>query len=168
MADILLLCLAIGFIILGMVGSFLPILPGPITSWFGLLLAQLTDAIPNSTYMLVITLIIAIGIWAIDYIIPPLATKKFGGSKYGVIGTSIGLVIGFILPIPGGLIIGAFIGAFVGEISNKMNFKVAIKAAIGSLIGFVTSTILKFSVALIYSLIFANMVWKNSAAIFGI
>ena len=35
--DVFLILLALLFVILGVIGSFLPILPGPITSWFGFL-----------------------------------------------------------------------------------------------------------------------------------
>ena len=168
MVDLFLLILSVILIVLGILGSFLPILPGPITSWFGLLLAQLTEAVPSNNLMLVITLILAVGIWVIDYLIPPMTTKKFGGSKYGVLGTSIGLVLGFILPIPGGLVLGAFLGAFLGEICYKNDFKVALKAAVGSFIGFITSTLLKFSVALIYTLIYVHIIWENRDAVFGI
>ena len=59
----------------------------------------------------------------LDYIIPSIGTKRFGGTRAGIIGTSIGLVIGLLAPIPGGIIICPFIGAFLGELINKSNSK---------------------------------------------
>ncbi|MFD2726082.1 DUF456 domain-containing protein [Hyunsoonleella rubra] len=148
--DIILIIIAGLFMILGILGSFLPVLPGPITSWVGLLLIHFTDAIPMNKSFLAVTFIVAALIWLMDYIIPAMGTKRFGGSKYGMIGTTIGLIVGLIAPIPGGIIIGPFFGALIGELINKNDSKTAVKAAFGSFIGFLTSTFLKFLVAIIF------------------
>jgi hypothetical protein len=148
--DIVLIIIALLFMLLGMIGSFLPILPGPITSWLGLLIAHFTNAIPMNKSFLVTTLIIALCIWFLDYIIPAMGTKRFGGTRYGMIGTTIGLIIGLVAPIPGGIIIGPFVGALIGELINKSDSKTATRAAFGSFIGFLTSTFIKFVVAVIY------------------
>ena len=164
--DIFLTILGALFMLLGIIGSFLPVLPGPLTSWVGLLLFHLTDAVPMSWTFLSITLVIAIFIWLLDYIIPALGTKKFGGSKYGMIGTSIGLIVGLFAPIPGGIIIGPFIGAFLGELINKSDTKTALKAAFGSFLGFITSAFLKFVVALIYLGLFIGKLWDYGSGLF--
>ncbi|MEH6534977.1 MAG: DUF456 domain-containing protein [Psychroserpens sp.] len=148
--DIFLVILAAFFMVLGIVGSFLPILPGPLTSWVGLLIFHLTDVVPMNWTFLIITLIIAIGIWILDYIIPAMGTKRFGGTKAGMIGTSIGLLVGLFAPIPGGIIIGPFFGALIGELINKSEFDKALKAAFGSFLGFIASTFIKFIVAIIF------------------
>ena len=114
--EIFLTILGFVFACLGVVGSFLPVLPGPITAWVGLLLLHLTKAVPQDWSYLGITLFIAIAIFILDYFIPAYGTKKFGGTKYGAYGTTIGLLIGLLSPIPFGIIIGAFSGAFVGEL----------------------------------------------------
>jgi hypothetical protein len=148
--DIFLILLGFIFTLLGIAGSFLPVLPGPITGWVGLLLLYLTDAVPMSYTFLGITLAISILIWVLDYLIPAMGTKRFGGSKYGAIGATVGLLIGLIVPIPLGFVIGAFIGAFVGEMIYNSDFKRALKAAFGSFIGFLASTTIKFIVSLIF------------------
>ena len=148
--DVFLVILAAFFMILGIVGSVLPILPGPLTSWIGLLIFHFADAVPMNWTFLIITFIIAIGIWFLDYIIPAIGTKRFGGSKAGMIGTSIGLIVGLLAPIPGGIIVGPFFGALIGELINKSAIDKAIKAAFGSLLGFVASTFIKFSVAMVF------------------
>ena len=164
--DIFLIILAAFFMLLGIVGSFLPVLPGPITSWFGLLILHLTDAVQMNWTFLIITLIIALVIWLLDYIIPAIGTKKFGGSKSGMIGTSIGLIVGLIFLGPFGIIIGPFVGAFIGELLNKSNSKTALKAAFGSFLGFLTSAFIKFIVAVIYLGLFIVKVWDNSSVLF--
>jgi uncharacterized protein YqgC (DUF456 family) len=148
--DIFLITMGLGLMILGIIGSFLPVLPGPITSWFGFLSLYLSNSIEVSKKLLIITLIVATIIWTLDYFIPAIGTKKFGGSKYGIMGTTAGLIIGLIAPIPGGILIGPFIGAFIGELLNKSDSKIAIKAAFGSLLGFLTSVFIKFIVAIIF------------------
>ncbi len=149
--DIFLLIVGFLLTLLGVAGSFLPVLPGPITGWFGLLLLHLTNAVPMNYTLLGITLVISIIIWGLDYIIPAMGTKKFGGSKYGAIGTTIGLIIGLIAPIPLGFVIGAFLGALIGElIYNHKDFSRALKAAFGSFLGFLASTTIKIFVSIIF------------------
>ncbi len=148
--DIILIIVAALFMILGIIGSFLPVLPGPLTSWVGLLILYFTEVVTISKTFLIITLLVALLIWVLDYIIPAIGTKRFGGTKYGMIGTTIGLVVGLLSPMPGGIIIGPFVGALIGELLNKSDSAAATKAAFGSFIGFLASTFLKFITAVIY------------------
>jgi uncharacterized protein YqgC (DUF456 family) len=164
--DIILIIITASIMLLGIIGSFLPVLPGPLTSWVGLLILHFTDAIPMDKPFLMITLIIALFIWFLDYIIPAIGTKRFGGTKYGMIGTTIGLVVGLIAPIPGGIIIGPFVGALIGELLNKNDTKVATKAAFGSFIGFLTSTFIKFVVSIIYLGLYIGILWDYRATLF--
>ena len=159
--DILLLLLGLFFIILGIIGSFIPVLPGTITSWIGLLLIHLTNVIPYNWTFILTTFTIALFVYILDYIIPALGTKKFGGSKYGIIGTTIGLIVGLIFLGPFGIIIGPFIGALTGElIYDNQNSNRALKAAFGSLIGFLFSTGLKFIVSIIFAGLFLSKIWE--------
>ncbi|NMH87204.1 DUF456 domain-containing protein [Flavivirga algicola] len=148
--DIILIIIAALFMALGIIGSFLPVLPGPLTSWVGLLILYFADSITMSKSFLIITLIVAVLIWVLDYIIPAIGTKRFGGTKYGMVGTTIGLIVGLLIPFPGGIIFGPFLGALIGELLNKNDTKTATKAAFGSFIGFITSTFIKFITAIIY------------------
>ncbi len=148
--DIFLIVLGAVLMMLGLIGSFLPVLPGPLTSWIGLLVLHLTDIVPMNWTFLIITLLIALAIWILDYFIPAIGTRKFGGSRAGMIGTTIGLIIGLFFMGPFGIIIGPFLGALVGELLNKSNSQTAVKAAFGSFLGFVTSAFIKFIVAIIY------------------
>ena len=83
-----------------------------------------------------------------------------------MIGTTIGLFVGLLSPIPGGIIIGPFFGALIGELANKADSDTAIKAAFGSFLGFITSTFLKFVVAIIYLGLYIAKVWEYSSTIF--
>lgn len=166
--DIFLLITGFLLTIIGVLGSILPVLPGPPISWVGLLLLQLTSVITLNYTFLGITLAIAIIVTVIDYIIPAIGTKKFGGSKYGVTGSMIGLVIGIFMFPPFGLIVGPFIGAYIGELIKDSKDKgKAFKAAVGSFIGFVSSTLLKFIVAVAYTGLFIAQFWEHKAAFFN-
>ena len=134
--------------IIGLVGSFLPVLPGPPIGWIGLLLLYLTDIVPMDKTVLGITLVIALLVSVLDYVIPVLGTKKYGGTRYGVWGTTIGLIVGLLFP-PFGFLIGAFAGAYFGEMlyDNKDSQR-ALRAAFGSFIGFLGSTFLKLVVSI--------------------
>ena len=165
--DILLIVLGTLCIIVGIAGSLLPVLPGPIISWVGLLLLYLTKAIPTNLTLLIVTLIVVVVITVLDYIIPSIGTKRFGGTRAGIIGTSIGLVVGLFAPIPGGIIIGPFLGALIGELLNKSDSKTALKAAFGSFIGFMASTFMKFLITVIYLGLFVSIVWQNRNVLFN-
>lgn len=151
-------CLIIG----GIIGSILPALPGLPLSWLGLLCLFFIPEIQINYWLLGITLLFTIVISILDYIIPAQGTKKFGGTKYGIWGTNIGLVIGIFIPIPFGFIIGAFLGAFIGElIYNSKDQKRAFNAAIGSFLGFIAGTFMKVFYGLILLGLFIWVFIKN-------
>lgn len=164
--DIALLILGLLFILVGIIGSFVPVLPGPTLSWVGLLLLFLTSAVPDDWWFLGLMAAVALLAFALDYIIPIMGTKKFGGTKAGMIGTAIGLIIGILAPIPGGIIIGPFLGAFIGELTNKADNKTALKAAFGSFLGFITGAFMKFVVTMIFLGLFIKTAWEYKAALF--
>lgn len=166
--DVFLLILGFILMLVGILGSFLPVLPGAPVSWIGLLLLILTKAVPNNWWFLGITLAIAIIVSVLDYVIPAMGTKKFGGSRAGMIGTMVGLLVAIFIPVLGffGIIIWPFVGALVGELINKADKKSAMKAAFGSFMGFLTGTFLKFLVTIIYLGLFISKAWEYRAALF--
>ncbi len=139
--------------IVGLIGSFFPIIPGPITSWIGLVFLHFTTFVPLEIYFLLGTFMIAISIFILDLIIPIIGLKKFGGTRGGQIGAIIGLVIGFFFG-PIGLLAGPFLGALSGEIINKSKINIAIKASFGTLLGFIVGASMKFIISFIFLLAF--------------
>ncbi|KAF2334469.1 DUF456 domain-containing protein [Flavobacterium daemonense] len=165
--DLLLLLLGFICMIIGVLGSFLPILPGLSSCWVGLLFLYLTKAVDNNYWVLGITFLITIIITILDYVIPSKGTKKFGGSSYGVWGTNIGLIVGILAPIPFGVIIGPFVGAFLGElIYDSKNHQRALKAATGSLLGFLASSFINFMFCIIFLGIFLTITWEYRNILF--
>ena len=150
--DILLIFLSGFFILLGIVGSFLPVIPGPLTSWMGILILSITQSVFIDKISLVVSFIIAVGIFVLDYFVPVLGAKKFGGGRGSIIGSSIGLICGILFIGPFGIFLGPFFGAFIGElVVNSGNKKGALKAAIGSLIGFLSGVFLKFLISIAFA-----------------
>ncbi|GGF63229.1 DUF456 domain-containing protein [Wenyingzhuangia marina] len=164
--DYILLFLGFFLVVGGIIGSFLPVIPGPPTGWLGILLLNLTSKVITDWTFIGITLAVAILVVIADYIIPALGAKKFGGSKYGIWGSAIGLIIGLLFP-PIGMILGLFLGALVGElIHDHKNMKKAIKASIGSVIGFFFSTGIKLIVGIVFLVYFIKIVIENKDAFF--
>ena len=165
--DLLIIVLASLFIFLGIIGSFIPIIPGPLTSWSGLLILSFSSSITISTFFLVLSFIIALFIFIIDNIISILGAKKFGGGKGSVIGSSIGLILGIIFLGPFGLLFGPFTGAFLGELyMNQDNKKGALRAAIGALLGFITGVSLKLMISLAFCFYFLKSLWEFKSILF--
>jgi uncharacterized protein YqgC (DUF456 family) len=163
------LLISLGFIccLIGLVGSVLPVVPGLPISWLGILLLFWVPEVEVSSSLLWITLAITLLILILDYIIPILGTKKLGGSKFGMYGAGVGLVVGLLAPIPLGILIGPFIGAYLGEvIFAKKASQPALKAALGSFLGFLTSTVLEVLASLSFFVIFMYKLIQYRAVLF--
>lgn len=153
--DVILIILGAICLLLGLIGCVAPVLPGVPLSYLGLLLLHWTDRAQFSWQFLTIWAVVVIVIQVLDYFIPAWGTKKFGGSKYGVWGSTIGLFVGLFMG-PWGIIVGPFVGAVLGELlyfnrqpqdrieqAENTNFNRALRAGFGSFIGLLTGTILK-------------------------
>lgn len=146
--NVTLIIWAVVLVLLGLVGSVVPAIPGPPLSWAGLLLLHFSSAAQYSTAFLIITAVVAAIITVMDFVLPSISTKKHGGSKAGIWGCNIGLVVSIIgLPFgPQGLlgvVFWPFVGALVGEfISGKKN-RESLRAAWGAFLGFLMGTGLK-------------------------
>ena len=144
--DIFLAIVAGLLILAGLVGSVVPVLPGPPLSWLGILLIHFTNYEEYSTSFLIISAFIMVAITVLDYYVPIWGTKKFGGTRSGIIGSTVGLIVGIVFFPPLGIIIGPFLGAFLGElVVNREDTKKALKSATGSFIGFLLGTGMKLA-----------------------
>jgi uncharacterized protein len=140
--DWLWISLGIILCIVAILGSILPLIPGPPIAYVGLLIQQFRDPNPFTTKFLLIWAGIIVVILVLDYIIPIWGTKRFGGTKYGMWGCMIGFIAAFWMG-PLGVIIGPFIGAFLGEVIGGQNAHKSFKAAVGSFVGFLLGSFLK-------------------------
>ena len=130
-------------LLIGLIGTFVPVIPGAPLAWAGLLIAYFSSYCNISLVFLIIAGVLAIIVSVLDNFLPVIMTKKFGGSKAATTGSTVGLVIGFFIG-PVGIILGPFLGAMIGElIHNKGKSYGVFKAALGAFMGFLTGTGLK-------------------------
>ncbi|MBE0663556.1 MAG: DUF456 domain-containing protein [Bacteroidales bacterium] len=149
--DLLLISIAVILLLLGIVGCLVPMLPGPPLSFAALLLLQFTSHSPFTEEFLIMWGLITAAVTAVDYWVPIYGTKKLGGTKWGVWGAAIGLIIGLFVFPPFGIITGPLIGALLGELIAGQEFSRALRSALGTFVGFVAGTIMKLVVSLILS-----------------
>ncbi|ALO14728.1 DUF456 domain-containing protein [Salinivirga cyanobacteriivorans] len=147
MVEFLLIVLAALLLLIGLIGCILPVIPGPPISFVGLLVLEATEKVDFSNNLLLLMFALAAIVTVLDYIIPIWGTKKFGGTRAGVIGSTLGLIFGLIFFPPIGIIIGPFAGAVIGEMIQKDDFNNALKSGIGSFIGFLLGTGMKLVVS---------------------
>ena len=170
--EYLIFLLAVVFIIVGIIGDVVPGLPGVPISYAAMILLHFFTDITYTTEALIIYGILCAVITIVDYFVPVWGTKKFGGTKAGVRGSTIGLIVGVVvLPILGivigpfgliGILAGPFFGAYIGEKMTGVDDQLAWRSAIGSFVGFVAGTLLK----VVYSLVVGFMVIKDIIASF--
>ena len=164
--DIIFLITGLLLCLIGIVGSFLPIIPGPVTSWLGILLLNLTSAVEFNLNFVLITFTVAVSVGILDYIIPILGVKKLGGSRSCQIGTTVGLIVALVILGPIGIIIGPFMGALLGEMSTKKSFQNSLKPAFGSFIGVIAGSVIKFLISLSFLFFYFDIVWGYRESFF--
>ena len=148
----IIITIGIILLVIGLVSCVLPPLPGPPIAYLALLLAYFglnaTNDLP--LWLLILYAIIILLITIIDNFIPVWSTQKFGGTKAGIRGCFIGILVGILLAPFGGfsIIICPFLGAMTGELIDGQEFTVAIKSGIGSLVGFLLTSGLKIILVL--------------------
>ena len=140
--------IVIFLLIIGIIGSFVPAIPGPPISYGALLLSHFYVYPVSNEDFLWLMAVVVIFVTIFDFWIQVYGVKKFGGSKKAVNGSILGLIIGLIF-LPGiGIILGPFIGAFIGAKMEDSDVDKALKIALGALAGFMVGTLLKLSVSL--------------------
>ena len=137
------------FFLAGLAGILLPFLPGVPLIFFATLIYAVADNFQtiNLTilfWFLGMTLFCLI----LDYVSGVIGAKKYGASKWGVLGALAGALIGpFALGILG-LIIGPFLGAVALELANGKKSNLAMKSGIGTIIGFLAGALFKLVIGL--------------------
>jgi uncharacterized protein YqgC (DUF456 family) len=157
MVDVVLLIAAILCLLLGFVGCIVPALPGPPIGFAALLLIKFARWGADASWTWIVlfgalTLLVTV----LDYWIPAWGTKKFGGTRGGVWGASIGMVVGLFFP-PAGIILGPFIGAFTGEMIAGTPGKKSIRAAFGAFLGFLGGIGMKVIVCICITIYFISI-----------
>ena len=143
---IVLIILGFLFAVIGLIGCILPVIPGPSLSFFALIiLSYAKNWEPFSTTFLIIMAGLTIVVTLLDYAVPVIGAKRYGASTLGVWGSIIGMVFGFFIFPPWGMLIGAIAGALAGELLSGKRGKKAVRAGWGVFVGNIMSIGLKLA-----------------------
>ena len=137
-------------LILGILGTFIPVLPGLLLSLAGVLIYKFgTDAPLSMVYVWIFVFLTIMSV-ILNYVIPARTNRKYGGTRWGSVGSVVGTIAGLLfIPIPFGFLIGMFLGVFIGELlHDASDKKKAWNSTKGAFIGFLYGTGFNFIVGL--------------------
>ncbi|MFI4968604.1 MAG: DUF456 domain-containing protein [Lysobacterales bacterium] len=151
--------LAAVLVVIGLVGTILPILPGVPIVFAGLLLAAWADHFAHvGPFTLIVLSVLTLLALAVDFVAGMLGAKRVGASRYAVIGAMLGTLIGVFFGLPG-LLLGPFVGALLGELAAGGGLRKATGVGVGAWLGFVVGTAAKlglcFAMLGVFALAFA-------------
>ncbi len=148
-------------IFVGLVGTIVPILPGMVLVFGGILLYALYFGVATVGLTTLTLLGVALALsFVIDILASLYGAKRFGATRYGIWGSTLGGLLGLLLLSLPGLFVGIFLGAVLGEYFwGKKKLEEALHAGIGSILGFLGGTVLKFLLAIAMVIVFVVKVW---------
>jgi uncharacterized protein YqgC (DUF456 family) len=146
-SEILLWLAAVVLIVIGLAGLVLPVLPGAPVLFVGFVLAAWADDFRYvGTGTLVILGVLAALTYAIDFAATAFGAKRFGASRWAVIGAAMGAVVGLFFGLPG-VLLGPFVGAVVCELSSQRGLLAAGRAGLGATLGLALGAAAKLALA---------------------
>lgn len=139
--------LAVILVVVGLLGTVMPVIPGIILVFGGLFLSAWADGFAH-VGPVALTIIGALGALAFvaDFVASLLGAKRVGASPKALVGATVGGVVGFFFGIPG-MIVGPFVGAVGGELLAKGRLAQAGKVGIGTWLGLLAAAVLKVVIA---------------------
>lgn len=151
--------LVIVIMVIGVLGTFLPVLPGAVLIFLAALGYGIYEGFQQITPLTLIILFCLMGLtMLIDYLAGVIGAKKYGASKWGTWGSFIGGILGAILFSIFGLIIGPFVGAVVGELATGRKPAEAFRVGLGTVLGMAGGAVIKFVIGLSMVIYFLNRV----------
>lgn len=156
------LSLALLVMLIGLIGSLLPVLPGPPLVLAAAIIHRLVFGQASINNWVLITLIwLTIVALVLDFLASVLGTKKFGSTWRGMVGAVVGGVIGLFFALPG-IILGPFLGAMLFELLGDKELKEAVHAGLGATVGLLLGIVGKFVICVVMILLFATNVVLRS------
>ncbi len=143
MLEVIALIVAIIFFMIGLLGTLLPVLPGPLMIWLAMLIYGFIAGFDKlGLYFMLAQAALALMVMGVDYLFTALGSRYFGGSKAAFWGAAGGLLIGiFFFPI--GLIIGPFLGAALADLLFRRRTDQALRSGVGASLGFLSALPIK-------------------------
>lgn len=145
-----LLVVALLVMLAGILGTFLPLLPGVPLIFVTMVVVGYFDHWQHITggflfWMLLLTVLSL----ALDYLGGMIGAKRYGASRQGTIGALVGGIVGVIFFFPVGLIVGPLLGSIIGELAAGRAWEQAWRAGWGSLMGTIGSSVIRFVIAVV-------------------
>jgi hypothetical protein len=139
--------IAIALMVIGLIGTVLPGLPGVVAIFGGMLLAAWIDDFEKiGIATLVLLGVLTALAFVIDIVASLLGAKRVGASKLALVGAAVGAIVGLFFGLPG-LIFGPFIGAVVGEYLTRQQLEQATRVGVGTWLGLLVGVIAKLALA---------------------
>jgi uncharacterized protein YqgC (DUF456 family) len=148
LAITLLWILCATLILLGLAGTVLPVLPGTVLVWGGILLGAWIDVFTRvSVPTVVVVSVLAVLAWGLDYVAGLMGAKKVGASKLAFLGAAVGTVLGLFMGLVGVLfmpLIGAAAGEYLARKDQARAIKVGVATWVGIMVGLIAKVVLAF------------------------
>jgi uncharacterized protein len=153
---ILLWVIGVVLVIVGLIGTVLPALPGAMLIVAGLVLAAWADGFTRvGVWTLVVIGAIGAASYLVDFAAAAIGAKKFGASPRAMVGAGLGTILGLFLGLPG-IIIGPFLGAVIGELTVHRDMAKVGKAGLAAWLGFLVGMAVKVGIAFLMIAIFLS------------
>ena len=140
------LCAAL--IVAGLAGTVLPVLPGTVLVWGGIVLgAWIEDFQRVGTTTLVVVTVLAALAWVLDYVAGLLGARKAGASRQALLGAAIGTVVGLFMGVVGVLfmpLVGAALGEYLAQKDQHRAVRVGVATWLGIMVGLLAKVVLAF------------------------
>lgn len=141
------LALAALLVVIGLVGTVLPVVPGVLLVFGGLFLAAWAEDFSRvGAFGLAIIGGLAVLGFAADFVASLMGAKRVGASPRALLGATLGAIVGLFFGIPG-LLLGPFIGAVLGELWARGGLVKAGKVGLGTWLGLLAAAIAKVVIA---------------------
>ncbi len=139
--------IAIALIVVGLVGTVVPVIPGLVMIFAGSWLAAWIDNYQNIsiTALIIIAVLAIIGI-LMDWVGQSLGAKRAGASKLGIIGCFIGTICGILVGI-WGIIFMPLLGAAIGEFIDRQDMIKSGKVGLATWVGMIVTVVVKLAIA---------------------
>ena len=148
MAITLLWILCVALILAGLAGTVLPVLPGTLLVWGGVVLgAWIDDFTRVGVTTLVVVTVLAVLAWGLDYVAGLMGAKKVGASKLALLGAAAGTVVGLFMGLVGVLfmpLVGAAAGEYLARKDHTRAVKVGVATWVGIMVGLIAKVVLAF------------------------
>jgi uncharacterized protein len=144
----LLWIVSVALILVGLAGTVLPVLPGTILVWGGIVLgAWIDDFTRVGMTTVVVVSVLAVLAWGLDYVAGLLGAQKAGASKLALLGAAVGTVLGIFMGLVGVFfmpLVGAAVGEYLAQKDHTRAVKVGVATWIGIMVGLIAKVVLAF------------------------